>query len=172
VSGKRWSQEELAALRELYPLGRWPALKKALPGRTVAAVRNMAISLEIRNERNPRVAWTGAEKHLLTRLYPSGSWKSICAAIPRHHQSAIAKQGNLMGLKRDGSTKKSRFNVIRELRELRRSKGIQQRYLAKSIGSHTVQLAKWERGEQLPRLASFFDWVQALGYKIRLERAA
>lgn len=171
MSGRQWSEDELIALRKFYPLGRWPAIRKALPSRTKAAIRCQAIALGISNERNPRIFWTGAENALLRKFYPMGSWDQICKAIPRHHKTAIAKQANSIGLKRDRATKKSRHKIIRQLRELRRERGIQQRYLAETIGSHTVQLAKWERGEQLPRLLSFFDWVNALGYQIRLERA-
>jgi DNA-binding transcriptional regulator YiaG len=171
LRGRLWTDQEIAALRHFYPLGRWPAIRKALPGRTIAAIRCQAVTLGVKNTRNPRTAWHGSERQLLQKLYPSAPWPALLAALPRHHKTAIVKQANDLGFKRDGAKKQSRHNIIRELRQLRRARGIKQSVLAGTIGSHTVQLAKWERGEQLPRLLGFFDWINALGLQIRLERA-
>lgn len=170
MAGHAWTQAELDAVRSVYPIGTWKQILDALPGRTKASIRCQVISQGIKRTRNPRVSWTGAEYLIVRKLYPLAPWPTICAALPRHHQSAIAKQANMLGLKRDGATRQSRIAIIRELRATRRRLGISSENLANRLGSHRVQLAKWERGEQMPRLQSFFDWIEALGFRIELQR--
>lgn len=170
MSGLPWSAQEIDALRRTYPVRSWNLVLASVPGRTKAAVRCKVISLDIRKEKNSRVSWLGSELALVRKLYPRAPWPEICAAIPRHAQSAIAKQANSMNLARDRATKRSRFAIIQELRSERQRRKIPQAALAQLIGSHTVQLANWERGQQMPRLRSFFDWVQALEFRLLLER--
>lgn len=172
MGGHTWTQAELDTVHQIYPAGRWSQILQALPGRSKASIRCQVIARGIKRAKNSRTAWTGAEIVTLRKLYPLAPWPEICAAIPRHPQSAIAKQANMRGLKRDGATKYAKHGIIRELRAIRRSQGIPAAHLADRIGAHRVQLAKWERGEQLPRFQSFLDWVEALGLRIELQRNA
>jgi transcriptional regulator with XRE-family HTH domain len=75
-----------------------------------------------------------------------------------------------MKLRRDPSTKQSPYRLIRTLRETRRRNGLTQERLAEKLGAHCVQIAKWERGEQMPRLRTFFDWVEAMGFRLELNK--
>lgn len=170
MGGHPWTEKELLIVRTLYPTAKWPPLLKALPGRSKASIRCQVISLGIKRERNSRTPWTGAENMLLRKLYPSASWPDIVRAIPRHPQTAIARQASTLKLKRDGAKKKANASIIRELRAYRRTLNIPSDHLADRIGTHRVQLSRWERGEQLPRLQSFFDWVEALGLQLHLSR--
>jgi DNA-binding transcriptional regulator YiaG len=170
MGGRTWTQEELETVSRLYPVTPWPALLKALPGRTKAAIRCQVISRDIRKQTNSRTSWTGTECAILTKMYPREPWSKICAAIPRHPQGSIGKQANAMKLKRDGAKAESRVLLIRELRKRRREMGIPVTHLANRIGVHRVQLSKWERGEQLPRLRGLFDWVGALGFRLEIAK--
>ena len=164
-----WTPEELELVRLIYPAEKWPAILKQFPGRTQAAIRNQAISQGIKRLRNSRTPWTGAEKMALRRLWPRAPWSEILDTIPRHPQPAIGRMASQMGLRRDPSTKQSKHRLIWTLRETRRKNGMTQERLAEILGSHAVQIAKWERGEQMPRLLSFFDWVQAMGFRLELQ---
>lgn len=117
-------------------------------------------------------SWTGAEITILRDLYPHASWPELCAALPRHPQASIAKYANGLGLSRDKAKAKSPYFIVQELRRLRRAQKLDQIILADKLGTHRIQIAKWERGECVPRLRMFFDWVQALGYELKLSAKA
>lgn len=172
MGGLHWTAEEIERVKALYPSTSWPLLLRQFPGRTKASIRNQAIALGVNKIKGSRASWHGSEYVALRKLYPHASWKEICAAIPRHPPTAIAKQANLLGLKRDRAAKKSRYRLIRELREIRRNSAEPRASVARRIGIHVVQLAKWERGEQHPRIAGFFDWIDALGYRLELRKVA
>jgi DNA-binding XRE family transcriptional regulator len=170
MAGKPWTAEELELVRLIYPVEKWSNILKQFPGRTQAAIRNQVISQGIKRVYNSRTPWTGAERVILQRLWPHGSWAELLVGIPRHPQPAIAKMAAQMKLRRDPSAKQSRHSIIRTLRETRRKNGMTQERLAELVGSHCVQIAKWERGEQLPRLQSFFDWIEAMGFRLELQK--
>ena len=170
MGGHAWTQEELDRLRRLYPGASWDGLRNAFPGRTRASMQVQAISLNIKRLRDGRTLWRQSEKDRLCALYPRAPWDKICESLPRHPRSAIAKMANALGLRRDASVH-SKFPVIQQLRAIRRERGISQNELAGEIGTHAVQIAKWERGENMPRTRTLFDWIEALDLKIALTTA-
>lgn len=171
MGGVPWSEQELMTLKQLYPVAHWNELNAAFRQRTKASVQVKAIELGIARTKNAKTPWTGAEKLMLRNLYDRSSWDEICAAIPRHARPAIAKMANTMSLRRD-TAQRSPYPIIRELRAQRRALDIEQQVLAKILGSHKVQIAKWERGELVPRLRTFFDWVEALGFRLELHQVS
>lgn len=167
-----WKDSDIERLRALFPTKAWRRLKLEFPGRTVGAIRQKAVCLGIVREINPRVPWFPSEKLILRKLWPAATRAAIIDAIPRHHYTAIGKQANMMGLRRlDKATMKSRYRLIRELRAMRLARGISPEVLATVMGAHRVQISKWERGESVPRLATVFDWVEALGCRLEIVKA-
>jgi hypothetical protein len=175
VSGRAWTSQEDAELLRIYPTAQWRFLLRAFPDRTREGITQHAQFLEISRELNARNAWTGAEKKLLAALYPTASRERIIGALPRHSKwGTIVKMANTMGLKRefDVVAKHQRHPIVRKLRASRRERGILLVDLSRKIGAHPVQLARWESGQQMPRLRSFFDWVQALNFELVLRDSA
>jgi DNA-binding XRE family transcriptional regulator len=168
MGGKTWTKTDIGTLCKLYPGEHWNKIKAALPGRTRASIQVKAIELRIKRHRDGKTPWTGPEKATLRELWPSAPWKTILAALPRHPKPAIAKMGSTLGVRRD-TARRSPYPIIRELRRARQE-AMEQDILAEILGTHRVQIAKWERGEVVPRLRMFFDWVEALGYQLRLDR--
>lgn len=166
IRNNTWSAAEIDLLRQHYPCSTWKVMRAALPGRTRSAISCRATTLSIKRDCAGRVAWTCVETALLRRLYPKATWDEICKAIPRHRHGAIAKQATTMKLRRDPARMKSKYRLIRELRQIRRNIGMTNARLATSIGIHPVQLARWERGVQLPRTRGLFDWIESLGCEL------
>lgn len=166
--GRHWTDREIDRLRHLYPTAPWPNLLKAFPSRTKFAIQVQAIKFRIKRKINARTHWTGPEKNLLAKLYPVASWSEICGAMPRHPKKSIVKMANSLKIRRDHAKKRSVYPVIQKLREIRRDSNIDQLILADIVGCHRVQISYWERGDKVPRLRSFFDWIEALGYRIDL----
>lgn len=170
MSGRRWSQQELDHVRRLYPDYAWSGIIPALPKRSKAAIRCKVFELGLKRKWASRTPWTGAEIAILRKLYPNAPWSQICKAIPRHPKPAIGKMATSLKIGRDRAMKQSRFAIVRELRAARRASGLRQDVLAKLVGTLPVQIAKWERGETVPRFASFLDWAEALGYRVELRK--
>lgn len=172
MSGAKWSVDEIGRLHALYPYEpRWKKLLPQFPGRSKAAIRCKVQTLDIHRATNSRVPWLSSEKIALRKLWPSAKWPEISAAIPRHSKSAIGKQASSMKIVRtDKAKQQSRYSIIRDLRAIRKASGASAGSMAVLIGTHWVRLQRWESEYDVPRLASFFDWVEALGYRLRLER--
>jgi DNA-binding transcriptional regulator YiaG len=168
VGGFPWNGEEIEAIRGLYPSTVWPIVLKALPGRSKAAVRCKVIELGIKKTKGSKIPWTGAERMKLRELYPKTPWPEIEAALPRHAKTAISKQANMLKLRRDSAGTVSRYALFRELRVIRRRRGLTQVALGRVVGVHPVQIAKWERGETVPRMQNLIDWIEGLGYRLSL----
>ncbi len=58
--------------------------------------------------------------------------------------------------------------LIARLRVRRRALEISQKTLARRIGVCRNQVGLWERGRQMPHLASFCAWVEELGLDVIL----
>lgn len=168
MGGHWWTTEEIDLLKRLYPGASWEGLLNAFPGRTLCAIRVQAVTLQIKRTKNGKTYWNGYEKKILREIYLRAPWSAICEQIPRHPRGSIAKMANVMGLKRD-AYRQSPYPIIRELRTIRQDRKLEQSKLARKLGSHQVQIAKWERGEHVPRLRTFFDWVEALGLRLKIE---
>lgn len=87
-----------------------------------------------------------------------------------HRWPTISRKACEIKVKRDPARRVSRYRLMRELREARRAAGIKQTAIAALVGTHSVQIAKWERGETVPRFASFIDWAEAVGFRVELVR--
>lgn len=169
IGGRHWSEQEIGSLRRLYPMASWVGLFSALPGRSRASIHEAAKALEIRRLKKRQTFWTMAEKNLLKKLYPRSTWPELIEALPRHPRASIAKMASMLGARRaDACASASPYKLIRELRKIRRDRGLRQVDLAEVIGTQCVQIAKWETGECVPRTRTLFDWVQALGYRLEL----
>jgi DNA-binding XRE family transcriptional regulator len=162
-----WSNREINALHAHYPSADWVAIQRAIPNRTRDAILQMGQVHKIKRLKRSKTFWTGPEKERLRKLWPFAPWPEILSAIPRHPKMSIARMASFLGVKRDAA-RRSPYPIIRELRKIRRERGFRQDILAEQLGSHRIQIAKWERGEQVPRLRTFFDWVQALDLQLTL----
>ena len=60
--------------------------------------------------------------------------------------------------------------VIARLVELRKEAGLSQRDLARLTGMKQPQIARYETGDKSPRLDTFIRILEALNYKITLEK--
>lgn len=167
MAGNFWSEKEIKVLQRLYPSADWLELHAALPSRTLAAIHWMARAQNVKRLKNGKTFWTNPEKSTLKQLWPNAPWGALCKALPRHSRGAIARMAPTLGVRRD-TARKSPYPIIRELREIRRQREIRQDVLADQIGTSPIQIAKWERGEHVPRLRALFDWAQALDCKIAL----
>jgi len=68
--GRKWTADENALLRELYPESPLPEIAKRL-GRTVNAVKNRAHQLGIKRKNWCDRLWTAEELEMLRELYPT-----------------------------------------------------------------------------------------------------
>ncbi len=68
--GRKWTAEEVALLKELYPECPISEITKKL-GRTVSAITGKAYSLRINRKSWCDKLWTAQELQLLSQLYPT-----------------------------------------------------------------------------------------------------
>jgi hypothetical protein len=95
IVGRIWTAEEMALLKELYPVKPIPELAKML-GRTVPAVVDKAYSLGIRRKSWCEKLWTAEELELLRELYPTcESTRDVAKKIGRAWGSVRQKAFNL-----------------------------------------------------------------------------
>lgn len=165
-----WSEDEDRLLASLYRRARWSALLARFPGRTQGGIQQHAAKLGIDRHANRKPAWTGAEEKTLCRLFERATWDEVCQALPRHSRSAIRNRATGLRLRRPARTKlQSRYALIRELRRIRRDGRQTMGDLAARIGVHKSRVQFWELGVSVPRLPMLFDWIEALGCKLKLE---
>ena len=100
--GYKWTPEEDALLKELYPECPIPEIAKRL-GRTVSAVKNHAHQLGIRRKNyleNLEERWTAEELQLLRELYSTcESTRELAEKIGRSPNAVMGK-ANSIGLSR------------------------------------------------------------------------
>lgn len=167
MGGSIWSTKDVERLGRLYPSAPWVGLLAAFPGRTKSSIQQGAQQRDLRRIKNGKWPWTGPEKEKLKKMWPRATWDELRTAFSDRTDMALAKQANALGVRRDYG-QQSPYPIIRQLRQIRRAKNIKQAKLGRKVGSHAVQIAKWERGEYVPRTRTLFDWVEALGYELRL----
>ena len=68
--------------------------------------------------------------------------------------------------------RRSRYEVINQLRDEWRARGISRIDLAEETGYHKMILGRYERGETTPSLQRLVDWCEALGFELSLKRKA
>lgn len=93
-----WTDEEDAALHDLYKESSWDELCEAFPGRTKKAIQTRANLLNL--TRNREDGWTEEDHKRLRELYPYADWRRLKKAFPGRSIQAIAHQARLIGVKR------------------------------------------------------------------------
>ena len=98
----RWTDEEDATLRRLYP--DMDACQRELGGRARASIQRRAQALGITKT---NAAWTKEEDEILSETYPTGGPKATMEALAERGysrtRSAILSHANHMGVARDDS---------------------------------------------------------------------
>jgi transcriptional regulator with XRE-family HTH domain len=59
--------------------------------------------------------------------------------------------------------------IMRELREQRRRRGIRLIDLQEAVGYHRTAIGNWERGKYSPPLVALVDLCQAIGVTLHIE---
>jgi transcriptional regulator with XRE-family HTH domain len=59
--------------------------------------------------------------------------------------------------------------IMRELREQRRRRGIRLIDLQEAVGYHRTAIGNWERGKYSPPLVALADLCQAIGVTLHIE---
>lgn len=167
----KWTDAEIALLRELFPRTPWPELAAAFPGRSRQAVQQMAkATLKLKREINRREKWTSDETIILRRLYPTVSDDELRDAFPRHTFLAIQRQASALKIMRPRMEARhhGRFvhPIIVHLHEERKKQHLNRVQLSKKIGYTHGAILKWELGHTKPDFVMLCDWAQALGLEI------
>lgn len=162
----QWSEQELATLERVYRGATWEGIRNAIPKRTTRAIQQMASGRDIpRGRQRP---WTEPMKRRLKQLYAGATWGVLLAEFAPHTGDAIASKARELGLTRPRQGKTSRHRIVRQLRARRIARRIRQKVLAHKIGVDAHRLSNWERGQVVPRLRLFFDWVEALDAELTI----
>lgn len=122
--------------------------------------------LERREFRAPSTAWTAKEDGAVRQMYPFSPWPELLAAIPRHTKTAIGKRGNDLGVHRHPEANSRRKNIdplFVALRRARETMGMTRVQMAKKLGYHHVQVARWELGDDVPPWRAIKIWAQTVG---------
>jgi transposase-like protein/DNA-binding XRE family transcriptional regulator len=124
------------------------------------------IPLARREHKAPSTAWRIEEKVKLRQLWPFAPWHEILQLIPRHTRYAISHQASKMKLKRHPEANSRRdknvdplFLALRTAREL---KGLTRKQIAKKLGYHHIQIARWELGDDTPAWRALKLWVESV----------
>ena len=130
------------------------------------------IPLARREFRAPSTAWTAKEDAALRQMYAFTAWPEILTAIPRHTKTAIGKRGNDLGIKRHPEANSRRKDIdplFVALRRAREGLGWTRVQMAKKLGYHHVQVARWELGDDVPPWRAIKIWAQTVGRVIVVE---
>ncbi len=93
--GRKWTDKEVALLKELYPECPIPEIAKRL-GRTVVAITDKAYYLGVKRKSYPDKLWTAEELQLLRELYPTHKdIQDIAERIGRSPSAVRAKADGL-----------------------------------------------------------------------------
>lgn len=60
-------------------------------------------------------------------------------------------------------------DLLNQLREERKKRGVRLIDLAESVGYHRTAIGNWERGKHAPTIRELADWCQALGVGLKIE---
>jgi two-component system cell cycle response regulator CtrA len=168
-----WSDDELEALERLFPAAPWPALLKALPGRTRGAIWQKGKNVQklVRNI-NRKVPWTKRDDDVLRSNYATASDVELQRLLPKHTFIAIQRRGSELKVYRVRPEARDHGRVVlpivKRLYEARLAKHMRRPELAAKLGYHGNQILAWELGKTNPEFRVVIDWAQALGFEIAL----
>lgn len=164
-----WTPAEVDKLREVFPvLKRKRELMAALPGHSWSGIGQKARSLGLRK----KYAWSVQEIDILRDNYEVMPWRELKALLPRRAWANVQKKASALGLSRNIHKDASPFRIVRELRRIRRARGIECEELAKKFGVYGSTISAWEcatKNKSAPHLKSLMDWADALGFDIWLK---
>lgn len=83
----KWTNDEIALLRRLFPRASQETILKAFPGRTWMGIARYAWLKGIPRPR--KYHWTDEEKRILEKHYPHGAPSEIQTLLPRHSWTGI-----------------------------------------------------------------------------------
>lgn len=129
------------------------------------------IPLARREFKAPSTAWTIREDSALRQMWPFAPWPEMLVTIPRHTKSAIGKRAADLGVKRHPEANSRRKDIdplFVALRRAREGAGLTRTQLAKKLGYHPVQVARWELGDDVPPWRAIKLYAEVVGRKIYL----
>lgn len=119
-----------------------------------------------------KFAWTAQEIAILRDNYETITWAELHKLLPRREWANVQKKASALDLKRNTHRDASPFRIVRELRRIRRARGIGLDDLAKRFGVYGSTISAWEcatGNKASPHLKSLLDWAAALGFDIWLK---
>lgn len=176
MSGAYWSDDEMKALRALFPRSLWPELLAALPARSRSAITQQANLNAIKRQINKRLKWSATEEGVLRSIYQSADRGSILAALPLRNWVTIVKHANDLKIVRPSEAERcnTRFihPIIQQLKAERLQRRMDRPTLSRKIGYHVNQLHMWELGKTQPEFQAVFLWADGLGFELVLRPSA
>lgn len=164
-----WTDEEIATLRKSFGAVKrkkdWAAI---LPAHSWSAIVQKARTLGLRK----KFGWTVQEIDVLRANYETMPWDELHKLLPRREWANVQKKASALGLKRNVHKDASPFRIIRDLRRVRRDRGILCEDLAEKFGVYGSMISAWEcatRNKSAPTLKSLIDWAGALGFDLVLQ---
>jgi DNA-binding XRE family transcriptional regulator len=113
-------------------------------------------------------SWTGAQEHLLRKIYPNQTREQIEAALPTHSWEAIRIRARDRGIRRSPRIEPVVHPLIAQLYQKRMSFEWSQTKTAAKIGIERVTLNRMERGRVYPRFGVLEKWCRVLGFEMSL----
>ena len=170
-----WSNEEIEAVRLLFPCGAWADILRAVPNRSRVSINQYARNtLGLRRGVNRKVSWSEEEMAILRRLYRTSDPCDLENALPGRTFFSIMRKGCELGIRRltIGTRKNTRHvrPFIEQLRVERERRKLTRPQLCRKLGYHRNNLLGWELGKTNPDIRVLCDWAQALGFEVRLQQ--
>lgn len=103
-----WREEEIASLRELYPMRRVKDIVAKFPGRTKATIVAKALSLGLSSAK----LWQPREVALLRQYFATEKRQALKQLLFKRSWAAILAHGERLGLKRERATPRLAVNEI------------------------------------------------------------
>lgn len=92
----KWTDWEIAILKEKYPHTPGKHMRRFLPSRTLSAIRSKASLLKVHRLRTKATVWTKAELETLIHYYPMMAAKHLLPKLPgKTLQSIYSKAASL-----------------------------------------------------------------------------
>lgn len=108
VQRSKWSESEVALLKEHYPSSDWGIVLASLPCHNRVSIKTKAQKLGIKRLVNtPGIkpnSWSDSEIALLKEHYPVASWSTLLSLLPGRSKQAIRLKSHKLSLFREGYT--------------------------------------------------------------------
>jgi DNA-binding XRE family transcriptional regulator len=119
-----------------------------------------------------RATWTNNEIAALRKLWPTASRADIEAAIPNRSFETVGKMATKLKIRRPSQARRENKRhvhpLIVQLHHARIAQNMTIKELARRAGHHPVETHEWEMGKKTPKLLTFIDCANALGFDVYL----